>query len=80
MRLKADIDIMEFLKEVKHCENNVYYETLEGDTLNLSSKLSQFIFCTVAEKPHYWKTGTIRCSNQSDYELLKDYLTEDEEK
>ncbi len=78
MHLKMDIDIMEFLKKVGQCENSIYYETLEGDTLNLSSTLSQFIFCTIAAKPHYWKTGIIRCNDPSDYEMLKDYLTKDE--
>ncbi len=80
MRLKEDIDIMEFLKKVEQCKDHVYYETMEGDTLNLSSTLSQFIFCTVAVKPHYWKTGVIRCENPEDYKMLKDYLTKDEEK
>ncbi len=80
MHLKVDIDIMEFLKKVEQCEDNVYYETLEGDILNLTSELSQFIFCTIAAKPHYWKTGMIRCKNPDDYKFLKDYLTKDEEK
>ncbi|MDF2587271.1 MAG: hypothetical protein K0S41_1112 [Anaerocolumna sp.] len=79
MHLKTDIDITQFLLQVKKCENDVFYETLEGDILNLTSALSQYVFCSIAKQPHYWKTGIVRCKNVDDYHILSEYLVEDEQ-
>lgn len=79
MRLKTDIDITQFLSQVKKCSRDIYYETTEGDLLNLSSALSQYVFCSIANKPKYWKTGTVRCKDKADYQLLSTYLVEDDE-
>lgn len=77
MHLRTDIAITAFLDDVKKCTGTVYYETSEGDILNLSSSLSQFVFCTIAAHPHYWKTGTVRCENREDYIFLENYLVAD---
>ncbi len=59
--LRTDIEITKFLMQIKKCHGEVYYETIEGDVLNLSSALSQYVFCSIARQPHYWNTGVVRC-------------------
>ncbi|MDF2514125.1 MAG: hypothetical protein K0S04_3991 [Herbinix sp.] len=76
MHLKETIDIKQFLLQIKKCNSDVFYETTEGDILNLSSALSQYVFCSITIQPEYWVTGTVRCSNEKDYEVLADYLLE----
>jgi len=78
MHLKTDIEITQFLLQVKKCNDDVYYKTSEGDILNLSSALSQYVFCSIAKQPHYWKTGIVSCKNIDDYQILSAYLVEDE--
>jgi hypothetical protein len=78
MHLRTDIEISQFLLQIKKCSNDVFYETSEGDILNLSSTLSQYVFCTIANHPQYWKTGIVRCKYEEDYKLLSEYLIEDE--
>ena len=43
MHLKANINIVEFLEQVKKCDGEVLYETPEGDRIALKSTLSQYI-------------------------------------
>lgn len=74
MRLRNDIDITKFMEEIKHCSGAVYYRTAEGDLLNLSSTLSQFIFFSIVPQPHYFSTGEVTCDDPDDYELLHNYL------
>ena len=45
MHLKADTDMSNFLSAVRQCSSEVFFETQEGDCLNLKSILSQYILC-----------------------------------
>lgn len=76
MLLKQDIDIIKFLQQVKRCRNEVIFETTEGDRLNLTSTLSQYVFCSIASHPECWTDSTITCKNAEDYQLLAEYLYE----
>ncbi len=76
MHLKYNINIKDFFLQIRKCNDDIYYETTEGDILNLSSALSQYVFCSIAIQPENWITGTIRCTNEKDYEILGDYLSE----
>ena len=58
MHLKSDADITKFLLTVKHCQSDVFYESDEGDVLNLASTLSQYVFCSIASQPDLWRRGT----------------------
>ena len=78
MHLKIDINIVTFLADIRKCQNDVYYETVDGDILNLTSALSQFVFCSIVNHPHFLKTGIVRCDNVDDYIILKEYLNQDE--
>lgn len=79
MHFKGKIGITDFLKQVKKCSADVYFETTDGDSLVLTSTLSQYIFGTLAAQPDILAKGTIRCKNEEDYELLKDFLIMDEQ-
>lgn len=77
MKLKPDADITKFLLSIKHCQDAVYYESAEGDILNLASTLSQYVFCSIANQPDLWENGIIRCDNKEDYRVIRSFLYED---
>mgnify|MGYP000395895134 len=55
MKLKGNINMMDFLKELKKCTGEVFFETPDGDCLALKSALSQYIFCTIANEPELFE-------------------------
>jgi len=76
MRLKPDTDFTKFLLSIQDCYNDVFFETQDGDRLNLSSALSQYIFCSVVGQSYDWTLGTIRCENPDDILILAPFLQE----
>lgn len=74
MHINPNIDITKFLISIKNCQGEVYFETLEGDRLNLSSTLSQYIFCSAIGQSYNWNHGTIRCTIPDDILILTPYL------
>lgn len=74
MRIRTDINVMDFLKQVQKCNSEVLFETPEGDSIALKSTLSQYIFCTIAQNISLLQSGSIRFSDKSDEEVLKAYL------
>jgi len=76
MQLKSDINVMDFLHEIKNCESDVFFETPEGDCLVLSSALSQYIFCSIIEQPEFKENGVIRFKSPADKKLLINFLCE----
>lgn len=71
MRLKKNADLTGFIKEAEKTKGEVVYHSKTGDTLDLKSKLSQFIF---AAGKH---DGEILCADAGDYERLGAYLQEE---
>lgn len=76
MKLKEMISAVPFLNTVKTCPGEVFFQTPEGDRLNLKSLLSEYIFIGILENPLLWDSGEIYCENEADYALLKEYLKE----
>ncbi len=76
LKLKKDADITNFLLSVKSCDGDVFYESTEGDILNLASTLSQYVFCSVASQPRFLENGVIRCDHPEDVRILEAYLEE----
>lgn len=74
MKLKPKIDLVDFLNSVQDCKNDVYFNSADGDQLNLKSLLSQYIFTSVKDNHQLIKTGEIVCKNEQDCELLCKYL------
>ncbi|MCM1049407.1 MAG: hypothetical protein NC433_13385 [Clostridiales bacterium] len=74
MHIKNNIDILNFLKQIKKCSSEVFFETKEGDCIALKSTLSQYIFCTIAQNPQLLQSGTIRFEQEEDRKLLDNFL------
>lgn len=68
------IDLKQFLADVKKCENEVFFESTEGDRLALHSALSQFILYSVCTQPELLTGAIIRCSCQHDRDILSPYF------
>lgn len=73
MKLKKDINLVDFLEQVQKCKHDVYMETVEEDKLNLKSVLSQYLFVVLVEQKDVWNHSRISCEEE-DRELLADYL------
>ncbi len=78
MKFKKDIDMNAFLEAAKQCEGTVFFQTTEGDILNLKSLLSRYVLMSVMGNPHVLENAQITCVQEEDYQKLTDYLTEDE--
>ena len=74
MHINPNINILNFLKQVQKCSAEVLFETSEGDRIALKSKLSQYIFFTIASNPELLQSGTIRFEQDEDIKLLKNFL------
>ncbi len=73
-RLKKDADLAKFLIAVKGCKADVFFDSSEGDILNLASTLTQYVFCSMAGNEELLANGSIRCTDEADYALLSDYV------
>lgn len=73
MKLKADINVPVFLQAVQACNGDVCFVTQEGDSLNLKSALSKFVFTAVIAGKLQKLEGSITVQNPQDAILLRDY-------
>lgn len=73
MKLKNDVNLVDFLNQVQKCKYDVYMETEEEDKLNLKSVLSQYLFVVLVEQKDVWDHSRIT-SEEADREILADYL------
>ena len=71
---KNAIDLKKFLEDVKKCENEVFFESTEGDKLALHSALSQFILYSICNQPQLSTDALIRCFGEHDREILLSYF------
>lgn len=74
MKLKSNIDYKKFLASVRRCRGEVYYDTVEGDRLNLKSTLSEYLFATAAITSDIIEDGGVVCQLEEDYALLADFV------
>lgn len=74
MKLNPNCDFANFLNTVSQCSGEVFFETTQGDVLNLKSELCRYVFAVVVSKPHLLETGTLTCAKSQDVALLKKYL------
>lgn len=77
MTLKPNIDYAAFLKAVEQCSGDIFFHTQEGDSLNLKSMLSQFVFTAFLTGNLQNLSGQIYCEDETDKTKLSDYLNED---
>ena len=74
MTIKESADIPAFLNQVKACSGDVFFKTDEGDSLNLKSVLSTYVFAVLMQNPELMQNGKVICEDERDYELLHLYL------
>ena len=74
MKLKENTDLIEFIKTIKRCRQDVFFYTQDGDRLNLKSTLSQYLFSVLTGNKELLQNGNIECQEPSDYQMLEDYL------
>ena len=65
-----NIDFEDFIKAIDECKGDVYLETVDGDVLNLKSKLCQIIGLSTILKNSEVTEATIRCTNPADETML----------
>ena len=74
MKLRENIDIIAFLKSVNNCRKDVYYDSPEGDHLDLKSALSQYVLSASSGDRSLLQNGFVVCDDKSDYEHLREFL------
>jgi hypothetical protein len=74
VKLRKNIDMAKFIACVKTCRADVYYHSTEGDSLNLKSTLSQYIFTAAAVGNSFLSEGRIDCDDERDYAVLADFV------
>lgn len=72
--LKGNIEIMEFLEAVKRCRGDVLFQTAEGDSLNLKSQLSEYIFLASALTNDIIQRGEIIIENPADLDYIEKFV------
>lgn len=70
---KADFNMTKFLKSVDLCEDNIIFEDLSGDRLDLKSQLCKYLFLTFTPGTPPLTEGSIACSER-DAALLSEFL------
>ena len=74
MRLKSDAKLVDLLSVSKLCKEDVFFKTDEGDVLNLKSLLSSLLLQTLANDKSLLVRGQIVCLEDSDYEVLAEFI------
>ena len=76
MYLKQPVNSVDFFKTIDCCTGDVLLHTKESDILNLRSQLCRFIFAVASTEGTLFDDAWVTCTEPSDYELLKSYLTQ----
>lgn len=76
MKLKRLNHYLDFMEAVQDCDSDVYFNSCEGDHLNLKSTMSQHLFAAICGDRAFLEQGSIVCNKIEDYERLNLYLCE----
>ena len=79
MKFKDSVDINAFLDAAKQCTGDIFFQTNEGDILNLKSLLSRYVLMSIMGNPSLLKSAQVTCVQEKDYQLLSEYLESSEE-
>lgn len=79
MKFKKEIDLLQFMNHVQYCAGQVYFNSPEGDHLNLKSALSQYLFASICGDWAFLEHGNVECEQECDYKYLSAFLQEDED-
>lgn len=70
MKLKKNLELVPFLKDVKQCQADVWLITQKKDRLNLKSFLTQCILVAMPDKKSVLSHSSLEC-NDMDKERLE---------
>jgi len=73
-KMKRNTYLPDFYDKIETCTKDVYFVTNEGNRINLKSMMSQIFFQTTFIHTKEAAKGFIYCQNQSDYDVLANYL------
>ena len=79
MKLKDTIDINAFLAAAKKCSGDIFFQTNEGDILNLKSLLSRYVLMSIMGNSGLLQNAQVTCVQEDDYQLLSEYLVPSDE-
>lgn len=65
-----NVDFDDLIKAIEQCKGDVFLETLDGDVLNLKSKLCQLIGLSTIFKNSDVAEASLRCTNPEDETIL----------
>ncbi|MBO5089827.1 MAG: hypothetical protein J6C27_02815 [Clostridia bacterium] len=68
--LLHNVDFDDLIKTIDECQGDVFLETVDGDVLNLKSKLCQLIGLSTILKHSQVGEAILRCTNPDDETLL----------
>lgn len=74
MKLNPNCNFTRFMSAVSECRGDVFFETSEGDVLNLKSELCRYVFAVVLTKPQLLENSTLKCTDPKDKELILPFL------
>ena len=77
MKLKREVNIIEFFDCVKQCEGDVHLHLPSGEELNLKSTLSQYVFSVLNKDSKAIHNGQVYCNVLEDYRKLEVFLGEE---
>ena len=78
MKLDPKANMEDFLRAVEHCEGPIRFNTLAGDSLDLKSTLSQFVFIAVIAGKLQSMNGWIEIGKEQDEALLQGFAFREE--
>ncbi len=76
MKLRPDVDVVDLMRRVARCEGDVFFDTSDGDHLNLKSALCQYVFGVLAEDSDSMENGLLTCENEADMAIFSGCLRE----
>ena len=76
LKLKQNIDLLEFLQVCRHCKEDVYFCTGNGDRLDLKSELMGFVFLSHKDNEAFLYESTIELDAAEDRDSLLPFLAE----
>lgn len=74
MKLKQLEHYRDFIEAVQSCKSDVYFNSREGDRLNLKSTLSQYLFAAACGDRNFLAQGSMECQKKEDYERLRAFM------
>ena len=69
-KLKIGVECIQLMRAVDRCHGNVLLKTARGDTLNLKSDLSRFVFVSAFGDTNLMMDATLELEEPNDYAAL----------